>query len=392
MPATERLELLIRREGPIPFDRFVDVALYEPGVGFFATGHGPGRSGRDFLTSPETGSLFGRLVARALDRSWVALDRPDPFVVIDAGAGTGRLAREALRAEPACASALRYVMVERSAALRSAQRDLLRVEPADEAFGPYAEGTDDERQVVPRSGPIVAALSEMPALEVVGVVVANELLDNLPFGIALRRGGEWREVVVALDGHGGFEEIVVPAAAADAAALDAAFGGVDVPDGARLPIPRGIDAWIAAVAGTLHRGHLLTIDYAAPAAELARRGGWLRTYRAHAPGEDALRNPGEQDITSDVVVEQLDRAALAHGFTPWPRATQAEWLRALGIDEIVATARDTWRARAHLGDIEAVAARSIVHEADALCDPSGLGAHLVCTYTRGDAPPPPDVH
>src|SRR5215211_1772974 len=121
----ERIAECIRREGPIPFDRFVATALYDEEDGFFARGGGAGRAGRDFVTSPEVGVLFGALVARFLDRAWTELARPDPFVVVDAGAGRGRLAADVLRAEPECSSALRYVLVERSAALRAAQRDLL---------------------------------------------------------------------------------------------------------------------------------------------------------------------------------------------------------------------------------------------------------------------------
>src|SRR3954469_22246907 len=123
----------IHREGAVPFDAFVDAALYGDG-GFFATGHGAGRAGRDFVTSPEVGSLFGACVARALDRAWHEQGTPDPFFVIEAGAGRGRLAREVLRAKPECAPALHYVLVERSAALRDDQRDALELEPADEAF------------------------------------------------------------------------------------------------------------------------------------------------------------------------------------------------------------------------------------------------------------------
>lgn len=82
----------IHREGPITFDRFMELALYGEG-GFFAAGHGAGRAGRDFVTSPEVGPLFGVCMARALDRMWHELDEPDPFLVIEAGAGNGRLAR-----------------------------------------------------------------------------------------------------------------------------------------------------------------------------------------------------------------------------------------------------------------------------------------------------------
>src|SRR5215218_6545670 len=117
----ERIAERIRREGPIPFDRFVDAALYDEEGGFFARGGGAGRAGRDFVTSPEVGVLFGTLMARFLDRVWSELARPDPFVVVEAGAGRGRLAADVLRARPDCTPALRYVLVERSAALRAAQ-------------------------------------------------------------------------------------------------------------------------------------------------------------------------------------------------------------------------------------------------------------------------------
>src|SRR3954447_13044889 len=112
----ERVAERIRREGPIPFDAFVDIALYGES-GFFTRARGAGRAGRDFVTSPEVGPLFGALVARALDGWWLDAGSPDPFLVIEAGAGRGRLAADVLAAAPACAGALRYVLVERSPAL-----------------------------------------------------------------------------------------------------------------------------------------------------------------------------------------------------------------------------------------------------------------------------------
>src|SRR6188508_668384 len=116
MSASERIVERIRREGPIPYDGFVELALYGDG-GFFTRARGAGRAGRDFVTSPEVGTLFGALVARALDGWWRDAGCADPFLVIEAGAGRGRLAADVLRAAPECASALRYVLVERSPAL-----------------------------------------------------------------------------------------------------------------------------------------------------------------------------------------------------------------------------------------------------------------------------------
>src|ERR1700690_286274 len=164
-PATEAITPLLRREGAITYDRFVEVALYEPDVGFFASGRGAGRTAGDFITSPEVGSLFGACVARALDRSWREMAEPDPFVVIEAGAGNGRLARDVLRAEPACLHALHYVLVERSAPLREEQRERLELEPADEALGPFARvSPGDAPSAVEGLGPVFVSLDELPAL------------------------------------------------------------------------------------------------------------------------------------------------------------------------------------------------------------------------------------
>src|SRR5215204_3597415 len=144
----ERIAERIRREGPIPFDRFVDAALYDEDGGFYAAGGGAGRAGRDFVTSPEVGVLFGALVARFLDRAWDDLSRPDPFVVVDAGAGRGRLVADVLRADPACS------------------RALLTFEPADRALGPAVREEPDEAPTpVEGIGPIVTSLPEFPALE-----------------------------------------------------------------------------------------------------------------------------------------------------------------------------------------------------------------------------------
>ena len=376
----ERIAERIRREGPIPFDRYVDAALYDEQGGFFARGGGAGRAGRDFVTSPEVGTLFGALVARFLDRSWTELGRPDPFVFVDAGAGRGRLAADVLRAEPECAPALRSVLVERSAVLRAAQRDLLTLEPADRAFGPAVRDEPDEApRPIEGIGPIVTSLPELPALELPdGVVLANELLDNLPFRIVERGGGTWNEVRVGNE-EDGFVEVIVPASQEVVAA------GVAVPDGARVPVPTASVDWLAECGHLVRRGFLVVVDYADAAASLATRPQheWLRTYRAHQRGGSPLDAPGSQDITATVPAEHLVTHAAGAGFRLVEQTTQAEWLRALGIDDLVDDARGLWRERVAVGDLEALAARSRVTEAAALTDPSGLGAHAVFVFAKG---------
>jgi SAM-dependent MidA family methyltransferase len=288
----ERISEYIRREGPIPFDRFVAAALYDEDGGFFARGGGAGRAGRDFVTSPEVGALFGALMARFLDRAWADLGRPDPFVVVDAGAGRGRLAADVLRAQPECAPALRYVLVERSATLRAEQRELLAIEPADRALGPAVRVEPDEApRPVTGVGPLTTSLPELPALEIpAGIVIANELLDNLPFRIVERAGTAWSEIRVGL-GDAGFVEVAVPAApAVGTAAADVAAGSA-IPDGARLPVPTATADWLGECGHVLRRGPLVVIDFADAASSLAARGQdqWLRTYRGHERGDHAGR-------------------------------------------------------------------------------------------------------
>jgi NADH dehydrogenase [ubiquinone] 1 alpha subcomplex assembly factor 7 len=380
--AAEQLVQRIHREGPIPFDAFVEAALYGDG-GFFTRARGAGRAGRDFVTSPEVGTLFGALVARALDRWWTELEQPDPFLVVDAGAGRGRLAADVLAAAPACAPALRYVLVERSESLLAAQHELLTLEPFEDVWGPMVRTDADAPVPVTGMGPIATALSELPTVRTPGVVIANELFDNLPFRIVERTPREWLEVRIGVEAHD-FVEVLVPAADELATEADLVANGA-VPAGARIPVPTALPAWFRRGALALHGGVLVIIDYCATVAELVERGsdGWLRTYRDHGRGASPLVGVGEQDITIDVPLEYLVHAAARAGFGLRADLGQAEWLRDLGLEELVDDARARWDARAGVGDLEAMRHRSRISEAAALTDVGGLGAHRVLVFSAG---------
>ena len=187
-PLAARLRAHIAADGPMAFSAFMDAALYDPEGGFYATGGQAGRRG-DFLTSVEVGPLFGAVLARALDAWWTQLGRPDPFVLIDAGAGPGTLARTVARAGAECAPSLVHVMVERSAEQRRAHRDHLAG-----WIGDLDRGALDALVVRPRhgDGPVAASAGSLPSTAVDGVVLANELLDNLPFDIVRRSVERWR--------------------------------------------------------------------------------------------------------------------------------------------------------------------------------------------------------
>ena len=364
----------IHREGPVRFDVAVDALLYGDG-GFFTSGGGAGREG-DFLTSPEVGPLFGTMLARAFDGEWERLGRPDPFVVIEAGAGRGTLARSILDAEPACLRALRYVCVERSAALRLVIEEVLPVEPATNVFGAvvHGEDPDDEAAVVAGGGPVVTALDDLPLVPVTGMVVANELLDNLPFRLLERASDGWLEVLVGVDGD---QLVEIPVRAPADASDEASRLAPDARAGARLPLQHEAVAWLRRSLATVQRGRVVAIDYADDTAALAARpwAEWVRTYRGHGRGGHPLESPGQQDVTCEVAVDQLARVR-----RPDADWTQGAWLAAHGIDGLVDAARSAWDERAHIGDLEALRHRSRVNEAAALTDPTGLGAFRVLEW------------
>jgi SAM-dependent MidA family methyltransferase len=377
----------ISRLGSVRFDEYVATALYDADGGFFARlgagGRGrAGRAGGDFITSPEVGPLFGAVLARYLDARWEELGRPDPFVVVEAGAGRGALAISVLAAPPLCAPALRYVLVERSAALRGAQGEHLALSHPFEVLGPQGDADEGIPSPVAGSGPLVCSLPDLPAEAVDGVVLANELLDNVPFRLFERSSPDaadgdegWSEVRVTVDA-GRFVELIVPADPDLAGRLDAL--APDARPGARVPLQDGAAAWLRAALAVLRTGSVLLFDYASSTtASLAERPSdeWLRTYREHERGGSPLDDPGSQDVTVEVAVDQL--AAVA---TPDEDRTQDEWLRRWGIQGMVEDGRRRWEERAGVGDLAALRARSRAVEAEALCDPTGLGAFRVLEW------------
>jgi SAM-dependent MidA family methyltransferase len=321
----------------VPFSSFMHDALYGPD-GFFATTGRAGRRG-DFITSPEIGPLFGAVVARFLDAEWRRLGRPGEFVVVDAGAGPGTLARAVLAAEPACTAAMRYVAVETS--------------PSQRAQHP----------------PGVMSVGDLPTERFDGVILANELLDNLPFRLAVYDDG-WREAYVVTSEDGTAVERLsapfdpVPACLPARAAL-----------GARAPLHDAAVAWIEDALAVVRSGAVVLFDYFVPTtAELAARPWrqWLRTYRAHDRGGHYLAMPGSQDITTEVAIDQLP--------VPDSVRSQSQWLQLHGIDELVAAGKRYWEAHAARPDLVAMTMRSRVSESEALLDPAGLGAFTVLEY------------
>jgi len=282
--------------------------------------------------------LFGAVLGGYLDAEWKRIGRPDPFTVIDAGAGPGTLARSFVSARPACAEALRYVAVE----LSPAQRER------------HPDGIESR--------------ADLPTEPFDGVVIANELLDNLPFRLVVFDDG-WREAHVDVDREGRFVEVL------GERVTDLAIPSTGMRVGARAPIIDRAAAFVDDARRLVRAGSVLTVDYGfARTAELAMRPWreWLRTYQNNERGKHYLAEPGSQDVTIDVPFDQL----------PEPDAlrTQAQFLQRWGIDDLVAEGVRVWTEQAARPGLEAMRMRSRVSESEALLDTAGLGAFLVAEW------------
>ena len=359
----------IARHGPVRFDEVMQAALYDAEAGFYATAGQAGRRG-DFLTSAEVGPLFGAVLARALDAWWEEAGSPHPFVVVEAGAGSGTLARSVLHAHPRCREALRYVLVERSARLRAAHAEGLPLALPEHAFAASPAAEDEADEPLPANapgGPIALSLDALPPVGTAHVVLANELLDNLPVQLLERADEGWAEVWVGADGNR-LVEVLLPAGDV----LHAPRAGV----GARIAWQRHAMQWLSDALEVGER--VVVIDYATTTDAMAQRPWreWLRTYRGHAAGSDPLVDLGGQDITCEVAVDQL-----AVVREPTCVQSQSEFLRAHGLDDLVAEGRAAWETAAATGGLDAVRGRSRVREAEALTDPSGLGAFSVIEWS-----------
>lgn len=285
----------------------MDLALYDPELGYYArTAQRSGRAG-DFFTSVDVGPIFGELLARQIVEMSEILStgRPLPFDLVEAGAGNGRLSADILRAldlaAPALLHRLRLHLVEASRAARDAQASTL--------------GNQANR--------IASASCDLPG-RYEGVLLANELLDAMPVHQVVMREDGLRETYV--DEERG--RLIARDGAPSTPELSAYLSQLDVvlEPGWRAEINLRARAWVSDAARRLTRGFLVLIDYGHPAADLysaSRSEGTLASFHRHtsaaspagSPTPSWLAHPGDQDITSHVDFTSVGRAAEAEGLT-----------------------------------------------------------------------------
>ena len=307
-PLTDILVERIRREGPLNFAAFMEACLYHPEHGYYTR---PAPAGGDYFTSPDTGSLFGRLLARQLREMWEALGQPRTFTLMECGAGGGRLTAQILNAavEQAhlFALALRAVVVETSPSRREQARAALA------EFGDQVE-----------------LANRLPSLPANGCVLSNELLDALPVHRVVQRGERLREIYVGARG----DELAETEGELSSRALAAYLRkyGAPLQDGQIAEVHLAALDWLSGAAAALDRGFILTIDYGYKARELygpANQRGTLMAYRQHQAHEDWLGWPGEQDLTAHVNFTALEERGRELGLETLGLRDQAGFLLAL---------------------------------------------------------------
>ncbi len=312
------VEEMERRGGAIPFDRYMELALYAPGLGYYTAGARKFGPAGDFVTAPEISPVFGRCLARQVRQ---VLEQLGGGELLEFGAGSGRLAVDLLRElENLQALPERYLILELSPDLRQRQQETVR-------------------EQLPHLADRVEWLDAEPVNGFCGVVVANELLDAMPVHRFRMEAEGPREQFVTWSG-GRFENSWRPA---ESPGLVAAVNKLGMPlaEGFESEINLRLGPWMASVGAFLEAGAVLLIDYGYSRADFyhpQRFAGTLMCHYRHRAHPDPLVYPGLQDITAHVDFTAVAEAGRAAGLEVSGYSTQAFFLMGCGLDQVMSAA------------------------------------------------------
>lgn len=352
----------------ISFVKFMDLALYHPQWGYYCNRAAQmGRRG-DFVTAVHLGADFGELLATQLLECWQILEFPQPFTLLEMGAGQGLLAQQILdyiqRIAPDCYAALQYGIVERSATLKLIQQQRLTPHPVT-----------------------WLTWDEIPADSIVGCCFSNELVDAFPVHLVEVQSGQ-------------LSEVYVTAAPQPEAILAEVLGEPSTPElaqyfqdlqlemtayesGYRTEVNLAARGWMELVCDRIHRGYLITIDYGYPAHRYyspSRRQGTLQCYSQHAHHSDPYYKIGQQDITAHVNFTALEQWGSALGLDKIGFIEQGLFLMSLGLGERIAALSDETGIDSSLDLQKRLQRRQFLHS---LIDPAGMGNFGVLIQGKG---------
>jgi SAM-dependent MidA family methyltransferase len=351
-------------EQRITFAEFMELALYHPQQGYYATNQSGAGIQSDFLTSSHLGSDFGELLAQQFVQMWEILERPNPFTLVEMGAGQGLLVQDILRYlhkhHFACFETLQYIIVEKSPALAAEQQ---------RRFGKFSESWGSLTW---------QTWEEIPRNSIVGCCFSNELVDAFPVHRVVRVDEILQEIYIGTS----FQETIGELSTSK---LMEYFERVGVNlttqqylEGYRSEVNLQALDWLETVSDRLHQGYLLTIDYGYSAQRYyspTRTQGTLQCYYQHAHHSDPYLAIGRQDITAHVNFTALERWGEQFGLQNMGLTQQGLFLMALGLGDRISALPTSDQP---LQDI--LSRRESLH---ALMNPMGLGNFGVLIQSKG---------
>jgi SAM-dependent MidA family methyltransferase len=369
----------------ITFAEYMDLVLYHPEQGYYATGAVNIGSEGDFFTSPHLASDFGELLAEQFAQIWEILGQPTPFTLVEMGAGQGLLAGDVLRylyrQHPDCFESLEYIIIEKASGLIAQQEQLLKNLNLPNTQLPIRW----------------CSLEQIPEESITGCFFSNELVDALPVHQVVIEEGKLQEIYVTIshtsDNIINFVEVIDTLSTSQLSEYFE-FIGIDFissgayPNGYRTEVNLAALDWLKRVANRLRRGFLLTIDYGYPAARYyqpTRHQGTLQCYWHHQHHDNPYIYVGHQDITAHVDFTALERQGELCGLQRVGFTQQGLFLMALGLGDRI-TALSSYnstrgQAKANAQDVmKIMQRREVLHQ---LINPMGLGGFGVLIQSQG---------
>jgi SAM-dependent MidA family methyltransferase len=341
-----KIEQEIRERGPIPFSRYMEMCLYDSELGYYSCNTDQFGKAGDFYTSSDVHAVFGRLMARQFEEMSRAMGSPEIIEVKELGPGRGLFAQDVLdwsgKKFPDFFRALRYVLVESSAALRQ------KIEVA------LKRHFESARASFPSSDDSAPAPS---------IVFGNEFFDALPVEIVSSQGS------LRIDSREGrFVETWVPASAEELEFLDRY--SIHPEAGEQIEISLAAQRQVESAVHNIDRGFFIAIDYGYTREEqlAGRHRGTLKAIRQHSVSANPYEAPGEQDITADVNFTALAAALEKFGWSAQKLVTQSQFLMGIGEANQFADAFEECR----LPQERAKVALQLKH----LVTPAGMGENF----------------
>jgi SAM-dependent MidA family methyltransferase len=314
-PLEQKIIRKIQKEGPITFKTFMEMALYEPGLGYYASEHTEIGKAGDFYTSQHLHPAFGAMIANQLEEMWEIMGKPSDFYAVEHGAGAGLMCMDIMSylQKREIFQSLTYVIVELNPFIRHRQKKLLE------------KYSDKVKWMSPFKGPG----------DIKGCILSNELFDAFPVHL-IKMEDQLKEIYVNVNNDHIDEMKGGPSTDALHDYLNEF--SVNLSGGYRTEINLKIRDWLRSVNEVLSEGFVLTIDYGYPAWDYysdERNRGTLLCYYKHQVNEDPYSNIGQQDITAHINFSSIKKWGEEFGFKTIGFCQQGTYLISLGIDEII---------------------------------------------------------